>query len=124
MFFIDVNKTIHLTRGDIAVIQVGAMNGENIHTFSAGDIIRLNVFEKKQPDSIVLQKEVTAGDGVETVDISLSRNDTKIGELISKPVEYWYEIELNPDTMPQTLIGYDNNGPKIFRLYPEGDDSK
>lgn len=124
MFSIDVSKTIHLTRGDIAVIQVSAMNGEKKHTFSAGDIIRLRIFEKKQPDSIVLQKDVTAEDDVETVDISLSRNDTKIGELINKPAEYWYEVELNPDTMPQTLIGYDDKGPKIFMLYPEGNDVK
>ena len=35
------------------------------------------------------------------------------------PTEYWYEIELNNEN---TVIGYDNNGPKLFVLYPEGED--
>lgn len=127
MFFIDSDKIIHLTRGDVAVIEVGAMNGDEEHaephTFSSGDVIRLTVYEKKRYDCIVLQKEAVAEAGAQTVDISLSKSDTKIGKLINKPVNYWYEIELNPDTMPQTLVGHDDNGPKIFILYPEGDDA-
>ena len=63
---------------------------------------------------------MTISDDTATVDITLERVDTKIGEIINKPVDYWYEIELNPDTTPQTLIGYDDDGPKIFRLFPEG----
>ena len=55
------------------------------------------------------------------VTISLSSTDTRIGEIINKPVDYWYEIELNPDTTPQTIIGYDADGPKILKLFPEGD---
>lgn len=127
MFIIDDDKTIHLTRGDVAVIEASAKNGEGEnaepHTFSAGDVIRLTVYERKHYDRIVLQKEATAEDGAQTVDISLSSNDTRIGELINKAVEYWYEIELNPDTMPQTLVGHDKNGPKLFMLYPEGADA-
>lgn len=49
-------------------------------------------------------------------------DETKIGEYISKPKEYWYEIELNPETYPQTIIGYDEDGPKVLILYPEGGD--
>lgn len=122
MFLIKSDKSIHLTRGDIAVIEAGAMNGKNSYTFSAGDVIRLRVTEKKQCDNVVLTKDVIAEEGAETVDISLTKEDTRFGELISAPVDYWYEIELNPDTAPQTLVGYDEKGPKIFRLYPEGDD--
>ena len=124
MFVINSDKSIHLTRGDIAVIQVGAVNGEIDYTFKEGDLIRLRVFEKKQCNCVVLQKDVEAEEGAQTVDISLTKEDTKIGNIINKPVDYWYEIELNPDTMPQTLIGYDNSGAKIFRLFPEGDDLK
>ena len=36
---------------------------------------------------------------------------------MNKPVEYWYEIELNNE---HTVIGYDDNGAKIFMLFPEG----
>lgn len=124
MFVINGDKSIYITRGDIGVIEVGAVNGETDHTFSQGDIVRLQVLEKKQCNCVVLQKEVMAEDGAQTVDISLTKEDTRIGEIINKPVDYWYEIELNPDTAPQTIIGYDDDGPKIFRLFPEGVDAK
>ena len=58
----------------------------------------------------------------DSVRIRLRREDTKIGDIIHKPVKYWYEVELNPDTEPQTIVGYDDDGPKIFTLYPEGAD--
>jgi hypothetical protein len=46
----------------------------------------------------------------------------KIGDVISKHKDYWYEVVLNDDTLPQTIIGYDEDGAKLFRLFPEGDD--
>lgn len=124
MFEIKNDKSIHITRGDIAVISVSASNGESEHTFVAGDIVRINVHEKKNPKNVVLQKDVEVQSETKSVDISLTREDTKIGNLISKPVEYWYEIELNPDTMPQTIIGYYEDGEKVFMLYPEGGEAE
>lgn len=124
MFAIKSDSSIHLTRGDIAVIQVGAINDDAPYTFKEGDVVRLRVFEKKKCNCVVLTKDVAATAGSQTVDISLTKEDTKIGEIINKPVDYWYEIELNPDTNPQTIVGYDTGGEKIFRLYPEGDDVK
>lgn len=131
MFVIDDDKTIHLTRGDVATIEASAErddpeNGEVKvpYVFAVGDIVRLNVYDKKNPENVVLQKSVTVKSETESVDISLTRDDTTFCEYIKKPTEYHYEIELNPDTMPQTLIGHDKNGPKIFRLYPEGGDAE
>ena len=46
-------------------------------------------------------------------------DDMKIGEMLNKQVEYWYEIELNND---ETIIGYDDDGAKKLILYPEGAD--
>ena len=80
----------------------------------------LLVTKKKACDEVVLSKSVEAIPDTTEVDFKLTTEDTRIGEVINKPVDYWYEIELNPDTYPQTLIGYDEDGPKIFRLYPEG----
>jgi hypothetical protein len=40
--------------------------------------------------------------------------------MLNKPIEYWYEIQLN---YYQTIVGYDESGPKLFMLYPEGEDS-
>jgi ribose 5-phosphate isomerase RpiB len=56
------------------------------------------------------------------VEIYLDRDDTKIGEVISKPKDYWYSVTLNDDTVPQTIIGYDDDGAKVFKLFPEGAD--
>lgn len=121
MFVINPDWSIYLTRGDIASLEVSAKKSENEdYIFKMGDVVRLNVFEKKQCDNIVLQKEVLVVEETTVVTIMLNSTDTKIGETINKPKDYWYEVELNPDTTPQTIVGYDSNGPKIFRLFPEG----
>lgn len=121
MFVILEDKTICLTRGDIANIVVSAMLQDGTaYKFEAGDVVRLSVYEKKNCRNVVIQKETIAEAKVQSVTISLTHEDTKIGEIINKPVDYWYEIEVNPDTKPQTIIGYDEAGEKIFRLYPEG----
>jgi hypothetical protein len=78
------------------------------------------VFEKKGCDCVVLQKDVKVTEDTTTVSITLEKNETKIGTLINKPKDYWYEIELNPETAPQTIIGYDEEGAKLFKLFPEG----
>lgn len=122
MFVIYDNLSIYLTRGDIATINVSASTPDSEYTFVAGDVVRLRIFEKKHHELVVLQKDVVVDSDTSVVSIFLSKDDTKIGELINKPTDFWYEIELNPDTVPQTIVGYDDDGPKIFRLFPEGDD--
>lgn len=121
MFTINDDGSIYLTRGDIAVIQVSANDGdEEGYTFEEGDTIRLEVYEKKKCNNVVLCKDAYVESETSIVDIVLESSDTTIGDPIHKPKDYWYEIVLNPDTAPQTLVGYDSDGPKIFRLYPEG----
>lgn len=122
MFKINEDMSIYLTRGDAVSITLNAQdNGEN-YTFRAGDLVRFKVFEKKACHCVVLQKDVHVENNVEAVTIALTAEDTKIGEEISKPTDYWYEVELNPEIQPQTIIGYDEDGAKVFRLYPEGGD--
>lgn len=123
MLVIHDDNSIYLTRGDIASIQITALNssGEE-YLFKNGDIVRFSIFEKGRYDNLVLRRDVEVTTETKFVSINLSGNDTKIGELINKPKQYWYEVELNPDTAPQTIIGYDNNGPKILTLFPEGDE--
>jgi hypothetical protein len=124
MFAMDSDLTIHITRGDIGVINVSASSNDSSHIFKPNDIVRLKIFQKKNCNAVVLTKDVTVYREASSVDINLFSDDTKIGEIINKPVDYWYEIELNPETYPQTIIGYDQKGPKIFRLYPEGGDNQ
>lgn len=125
MFKIEDNN-IHLTRGDIATIEIRTKDestGED-YKFKTEDVVRLKVYEKKDHSNVVLQKDVKIQEGETTaVDMFLSMEDTKIGGIINKPKEYWYEIELNPETASQTIIGYDEEtGAKLFVLYPEGGD--
>lgn len=123
MFIVNSDGSIHATRGDIGSFEVSAKVSESaFYVFKSGDVVRFNVHERNHPDRVVLDKRVEVDAETEVVVISLSREDTKIGNIINKPVDYWYEVELNPDTTPQTFIGYDNDGPKIFRLFPEGAD--
>ncbi|MBQ4263136.1 MAG: hypothetical protein IJB83_02690 [Bacilli bacterium] len=122
MFKIDkTSKQISLTRGDVAQIEVSALNEDGTdYTFNEGDIIRFKVIKRKECNSVELQKDVEVNEAGTIVNISLTSEDTKIGGLINKPVKYWYEVEVNPETNCQTIIGYDEDGEKIFMLYPEG----
>ena len=115
--------TINVTRGDTAIFTVNALDesGEK-HLFQKGDVIRFKVTEKKACESVVLQKEFAVEEETEQVEIFLTSDDTKIGDVASKPTDYWYEVELNPFTNSKTIIGYDEEGAKILRLYPEASD--
>ena len=124
MFTVNEDRSIYATRGDIVFFEVSAadtLTGVN-HKFQAGDVLRIKVFGKKDAETVVLQKDFPVTDVCEKVEIFLGEEDTKIGEVISKPKDYWYEVELNPYDNPQTIIGYDEDGPKVFKLFPEGDD--
>lgn len=121
MFEIDNEKTIHITRGDVANIDVTAtFEDGGDYIFHTGDILRIKVVTKKDHSDVKVNKYVEVTEDTKCVKIFLDGEDTKIGEIINKPVDYWYEIELNPDTEPQTIVGYDDDGAKVFRLYPEG----
>lgn len=122
MFFVNEDNSIYATRGDIVFFNVSAKDHDQTYIFQAGDVVRIKVFAKKNADNVVLQKDFPVIEATEKVEILLTEEDTKIGEVISKPIDYWYEVELNPITNPQTIIGYDDDGAKIFKLYPEGAD--
>lgn len=124
MFTINEDNSIYVTRGDACAFSVTAeKDGEN-YLFKAGDVLRIKVYGKKDAENVVLQKDFPVTRETETVDIILTEQDTKIGEVISKPKDYWYEVELNPLTNPQTIIGYDEEGARLFKLFPEGRDLK
>lgn len=123
MFQLNDDMSIYATRGDLVAFEVRAEEDGKSYKFQAGDIVRIKVFAKKDAEKVVLQKDFPVYSVTESVNIYLSKEDTKIGNVISKPVDYWYEIELNPnDENPQTIVGYDEDGAKVFKLFPEGDD--
>lgn len=132
MFKVNENdKSIHITRGDGGVIDVTAsIPSEDEETppepyiFTPDDVVRFRIVEKNHYDKVILEKDADEITGnTECVSITLTKAETKIGEVINKIKEYWYEIELNPDSdFPDTIIGHDDDGgAKILKLYPEGD---
>lgn len=122
MFQIDEDMTIYVTRGDTAFFTVSAENDGEPYKFQMGDVVRMKVFEKKNCENVVFQKDFAVLEECEKVNIILTEEETKIGTVINKHKDYWYEIELNPFSSPQTIVGYDDDGAKIFRLFPEGGD--
>lgn len=123
MFVVNEDNSIYATRGDIVFFSVTAAVDEGVtYVFQPGDVVRIKVYGKKDAENVVMQKDFPVFVEAESVAIYLSEEDTKFGGVISKPTDYWYEVELNPYTEPQTIIGYDEDGAKVFRLFPEGDD--
>ena len=111
--------TIKVNRGDILnfTFSIKKEDGTN-YTFQIGDTIRFAVYNKEGLNSgSLLLKEIVVDSESQSIEIELTSSETKIGNIVNKPIDYWYEIELNGE---HTIIGYDDAGAKIFRLYPEG----
>ena len=122
MFVVNEDMSIYATRGDIVFFTLTADDKGANYVFQPGDVVRFTVYGKKDAENVLLQKDFPVFEAAEEVAIFLGEENTRIGDVISKPTDYWYEIELNPDTRPQTIIGYDEDGAKVFRLYPEGNE--
>ena len=122
MFTVNDDLSIYATRGDTVFFKVTAHDNGYPYKFQPGDIVRMAIYGKKEATNCVMQKDFPVTEVTESVFIYLEEEDTKIGESISKHKDYWYEVVLNPDTIPQTIIGYDEDGAKIFRLFPESEE--
>ena len=120
MFVINDDMSIYLTRGDAAAFNVSATKDNLEYTFQPDDVVRFKVFEKKNCEEVVLKKDFKVTEPTALVEIFLEREETRFGDVISKPTDYWYEVELNPDGYAQTIIGYDEDGAKVLKLFPEG----
>lgn len=115
-----IGNEIHINRGDRLLIEFSIKNGDDKYVFKEDDKIKFSIYEKKKMNKKpVLQKIFIPTVGSTSVDIDVSGEEMKIGEISNKPFEFWYEIELNGDS---TIIGYDEDGAKKIILYPEGAD--
>lgn len=125
MFIINEDKSIYITRGDVAFFSIEAKTdtGEK-YKFMPGDVVRFKVYGKKDCENVVLSKDFGIESEADEASIYLEEKDTKFGGVISKPTDFWYEVELNPYTDPQTILGYDEDGAKIFKLFPEGNEKE
>ena len=116
-------KRISINRGDdnIGFNFSIPIDDQTNYTFQVGDEIKFGVYNKKELEKkAVLLKTITVDEETETINIDFTKEETSIGSIENKPVTYWYEIQLNDDT----IIGYDENGAKEFIVYPEGSDEQ
>lgn len=112
MTFDKSTQTISINRGDRGTIKL-----INTHeNFKVGDKIKFSIIEKDNYNNVIFQKTYTVTEESTEFYLTLTKEDTKIGDIISKEVIYYYEIEYNGD---QTLIGYDKKKHKKFILFPE-----
>lgn len=118
------NRNIQITRGNVLTLTVIAENEGTQYEFLKDDIIRFKIMEAKNVETVLLEKNFIIEEDMFEKDIEMTAEEMKIGELISKPKDYWYEVELNPDTpYTKTIIGYDKDlGPALLTLLPEGGD--
>lgn len=122
MFVVHNDMTIYATRGDVVYFPVEKKVGDSKYLFQPGDIVRIRVCEKKNYSKVFLLKDFEVEEAATSVNIFLDKWAMKFGPIINKPTDYWYEVELNPDTYPDTIIGHNENGPAVFKLFPEAKD--
>lgn len=117
---------IHCNRGDKGSISVKVPisfdandNPTEFYKFVAGDRVSLNVKQDFSKTEFLMKKEVIVTETTETITFDLTKDDTNFGDLIKQPKNFVYDIVLNND---ETIIGYDEFGPRLFVLYPESGD--
>lgn len=109
--------TFYVTRGDKGVFDLSLDD----YTFKVEDVIHFKIYEaqglNKPPvkDIVIEVKEEQ-----DVLEVEFTSENTRFGEMLNEEKEYWYEIELNGN---QTPYCFDEKGPKMFLLYPEGADS-
>lgn len=128
MALIDEKFNIETNRGDMLDFSVKTNDRATggLYTFKKDDVVRFKILEAKDCSKVVLQKDVTIVEPTQSVQMVVPAEEMKIGGIINKPVEYWYEVELNPDTPEsRTILGYTKkDGARILTLTPEGDTKK
>ena len=122
----DGNGNIEVNRGNYLPLRVSTTDNVtgSPYKFKANDVLKFTITEKGNCKAVVFQKRVTVPEDCDSVDIVITADEMKIGEILSKPVVYWYEVELNPDTPEaQIIIGYTKaKGAKTLTLTPESGD--
>jgi hypothetical protein len=123
MIKVDTEKTIRITRGDTASLVIKSKNADGTdYVFQVGDTIYFRVMKKNKVKDVKLEKSVLVQSATTSVTIHLESADTEFDKYENKPKTYWYEVEIKGSTSSNTIIGYDEDGAKLFIIYPEGED--
>ena len=122
---IDEYGNITTLWGDWLPLTIEPTNEDDTpYIFKDEDIVRFRIIKKKDCNCVELQKDFEPTVGSTSLDIDLWANEMEIGDVINKPITYWYEVILNPDTKYElTIIGY-KKYEKTLTLTPKGRDKK
>lgn len=110
--FDKATKTISVNRGDRGTVRLINRKGN----FKIGDKFKFSIVDEKNYKNVIFQKTYTVVEESPEFYLTLTSDDTRIGDVISTKETYWYEIEYNGDN---TLVGYDKTKGKKFILFPE-----
>ena len=109
---IELDKTLHHNRGAKGTIRLNKKNGN----FNVGDTLKFSILEKGNYNNVIFQKNFKVLEEKSSFCLNFTSEEMRIGEVISKEEEYWYELKLNDET---PLIAFDREKAKKFILYPE-----
>lgn len=121
MLKIDGNKTIHITRGDLGIFKINFTIPYSGYVLGPDSFVRLSVYEAGDLSNCIFYVDSYAGQTTNEIIMRIDPLDTLDNiEPINSPRTYWYEIEIDPGSnfYEKTPVGYDENGPKLFIVYP------
>ena len=111
------NKEISLSKGDKGVIQFDmTQDGEPV-ILDGTDKITMAIYEEENLDKDplkVIEAEINLDENIAEIPINEATTDFVPED--NMPFNYWYQIEWAGNV----VIGYDKEGPKTFRVYPQG----
>ncbi len=117
MITINTDKTIGITRGDVASFTLKVKQSDNTYyQFKTSDRLYFTVKKSYADSNYIIRKIITFSSPTDTATISLNAYDTNFGSLLASARKYVYDISINET---ETVVGYDNDGAKYFIIYPE-----
>jgi len=120
-------RDIETIRGDMLPLSITLEDVLDApESFKKDDVIRFLVFDKKDVDNIHINKDFTIEEDTDELYIEIPAETMEFGEISSKPIEYGYELKLNPDKPTRvTIVGFIKDvGFPILTLLPgSGDDN-
>lgn len=111
------NNTIKINRGNSLSLDISIDNAGEDYIYKEGDVVGIAIYNANSLNNPpVISKFVNAIAGDTVTNITLTDEEMKLGQPQNYPINYWYEITLNSET----VLGFDEDGAKILVLYPEG----
>lgn len=114
-------STIKVFRGDSGHFDISKTDSEgNIEQFKKGDKVILSVKENFGENTVLLRKTKLVDEDCNKISFFITEEDTiSLTNLISEPIDYEYDIKVE-GLENSTIIGHDDSGAKLFKVYPTG----